>query len=52
MAMTITDIIYKKTKEHTKKALDGRLELIENENKLLISNIYNLNSSTKRRRFQ
>jgi len=50
--MIIADVIYKKTKERTKKALDGSLELIENENKLLISNIYNLNSSTKRRRFQ
>jgi len=47
--MTIADLFYKKPKEHTKKALDGSLELNE---RLLVSNIYNLNSSTKRRRFQ
>jgi len=47
--MTITDIIYKKTKERTKKALDCSLELNE---RLLISNIYSLNFNTKGRRWQ
>jgi len=47
--MIIADVIYKKTKERTKKALDGSLELNE---RLLVSNIHYVNSSTKRRRFQ
>lgn len=47
--MTITDIIYKKTKERTKKALDGSLELNE---RLLVSNIYYVNSNAEGRRFQ
>jgi len=49
MVMTIADLFYKKPKEHTKKALDGSLELNE---RLLVSNIYYVNSNAEGWRFQ
>lgn len=47
--MTIADLIYKAPKKRKKIALDGSLEL---KDKLLISNIYSFNSSSKGRQLQ